>query len=76
MKSVVCSSLSAGAVGDVRSASGHDEGSASKLAGTGCSGESTKIGVCEGQVCKDTNRKENLFPHRSFKKSENSRRDP
>ena len=37
VKSVVCSSLSAGAVGDVRSASGHDEGSASKLAGMGCS---------------------------------------
>ena len=37
VKSVVCSSLSAGVVGDVRSVSGHDEGSASKLAGTGCS---------------------------------------
>ena len=47
MKSIVCSSLSAGAVGDVRSVSGHDEGAASKLAGTGCSGESTKMGVCQ-----------------------------
>ena len=37
VKSVVCSSLSVGAVGDVRSTSGHDEGSASKLAGAGCS---------------------------------------
>ena len=44
MKSVVCSSSSMGAVGDVRSALGHDEGSASKLAGMGCSdlGGSTK----------------------------------
>ena len=45
MKSVVCSSLSAGAVVDIRSTLGHDEGSARKLMGTGCSGESTKIGV-------------------------------
>ena len=37
MKSAICSSLSAGVVGDVRSMLGHDEGSASKLAGTGCS---------------------------------------
>ena len=37
MKSIVCSSLSAGVVGDIRNASGHDEGSASKLAGMGCS---------------------------------------
>ena len=37
VKSVVCSSLSAGAVGDIRSVLDHDEGSASKLVGTGCS---------------------------------------
>ena len=38
VKSVVCSLLSAGVVGDIRSVLGHDEGSASKLVGTGCSG--------------------------------------
>ena len=37
VRSVVCSSLSMGAVGDVRSTLGHDEGSARKLAGMGCS---------------------------------------
>ena len=37
VKSVVCSLLSVGVVGDIRSVLGHDEGSASKLVGTGCS---------------------------------------
>ena len=37
VKSVICSSLSVGVVGDVRSTLGHNEGSARKLAGTGCS---------------------------------------
>ena len=35
--SIVCSLLSVGAVDDIRSMSGHDEGSARKLAGMGCS---------------------------------------
>ena len=37
MKSIVWSSLSMGVVDDIRSALGHDEGSASKLVGIGCS---------------------------------------
>ena len=35
--SIICSLLSAGVVGDVRSVLGHNEGSARKLAGMGCS---------------------------------------
>ena len=37
MKCIVCSSLSMGAVGHIRSMCSHDEGSARKLAGAGCS---------------------------------------
>ena len=37
MKSIVCGSLSIGVVGEVRSMLGHNEDSARKLVGTGCS---------------------------------------
>ena len=37
VKCIVCSLLSAGAVGHIRSVCGHNEGSARKLAGAGCS---------------------------------------
>ena len=84
VKSVICSLLSMSVVGNIRSALGHNEVSARKLAGAGCSelfnvhrDRNNLSGMYSvpkerGRYVKMQFCEENLFPCQSFKKSGNS----